>query len=173
MRNLRLAWAWWLVGLAIVAGMGIYLGLGLDEYVKARRYLAELAEGERVEAETTFYGSDVGNIYGGILAGIAGNRLWLWGEGGLRTFVLPVGTVYSYHSLCTVENRERIAQGDFGIRPIKGVYWELAPWRERVGSGQYVGVETAGEGSRLAREVHGYDWWAFKRRIAMETVCGE
>ncbi len=105
----------------LLAGYGIWQGMRLKEYVEARRYITGLPEGERVEVETTFYGSDVDYIHGGILAGIVGNKLWLWGEGGLRAFELPAGTIYSYHSLCTAENRELIAQGVFNISPITGL----------------------------------------------------
>lgn len=172
MRNMRPVWGWWILGLAITAGIGVYWGLGLGEYMKARRYLANLTGIEREETAEKFYGRREDNVYGGIFAGAYFGRLWLWGESGLSGFSPDTGTAYSYFSMCSPENRAKLSQDIFPLSSTKEVTGEFPLWRGKTKAGQYVRLEVGGVAAVGAvREAHGFDWWVFAR-LPVEQQCG-
>jgi hypothetical protein len=153
--------------LLVLFGIGglLYYQLGLREYLAVRAYLQRQGS----EARALYAGRAQDNVYGGILAGIAPNRLWLWGEGGLTTYPLVYGeSSYTYFSMCHEENRAKIAQGEsaLSIRRLTTVA-EQSGWGAQ--AGDYVRVELAGE---VVREAHGFDWWVFAQ-LPTKELCRE
>ncbi len=146
-----------------------YFELGLKEYLAVRSYLRGLDEEQARQVQALYSGRAEDNVYGGILAGIYFNQLWLWSNDGLRHYPLTVGgSSYTYFSMCSDENKAKIAQGDTKLNikrePITG---EREAWSGK--RGDYVRVEIDGA---EVREAHGFDWWVFAQ-LPTKELCRE
>jgi hypothetical protein len=141
--------------------------LGLREYVRVLRYIAQIDTVVRPATAEKFDGRSADSVYGGILAGIYFDQIWLWSSEGLKHYPLTDGgSSYTYFSMCYEENRAKLAQGDvnLAIRRLNTTA-DQRIWRGK--SGDYVRVELDGE---EVREVHGFDWWVFAQQ-PMREVC--
>ena len=95
------------VGLLLILFFYLLIFGGLRDYFTALRIIAaspstEIKEGVRSQ----FAGSASG--YGGILAGSWFNRVWVWGLGGLQSFVVDEHTLYSWFDGCNEDIKRRL-----------------------------------------------------------------
>lgn len=154
--------------LIITGGLGwLYQYGGLRYYLKATNYINSLEGEEWEEAYKSFYiGEGDTSLYPGILAGVWLNKVWVWGQKGLKYFNIH-NTVYSYTDGCSVRGqieREREIITDFNI------------WKSKVRQGDVVlaklAKETNGETLNYLAEVYSFNWWFFMGQD-METECAK
>lgn len=169
MRRLLLIVTLGFTTLLLVVSMWAWYGLGLGEYIRARWYIAQLDEAKRPAIVEQFNGRSTDQVYGGILAGIYFDQIWLWSDDGIKRYPLIVGgSSYTYFSMCYEENRAKIRQGEtnLAIRRLSTTA-DQTKWIGKVGD--YVRVEIdAGE----VREAHGFDWWIFAQQPTRQLCRG-
>ncbi len=91
-----------LIAVIILVGYSLYRLSGLQYYQRALYIMSGMEpEQDRIEAEATFFGTDNRGAYRGILAGYWLGRIWVCGEGGLRSFVVDNDTLYSWFDGCS------------------------------------------------------------------------
>jgi len=97
----------WVVGIVVIvlvlfAGTftWLYSKVGLKEYIGATIAIKNLPEDKIDKAKDDFLSPFDANLYGGILAGFWGGKVWVWGKSGLKPFVTDQYSVYSFFSVC-------------------------------------------------------------------------
>ena len=161
----------WIVRLFILLiivtliGFGfLYFFTGLNSYIKTAYTISKLSGEMKQQAVDGFYGKDEQGIYTGILSGITANRVWIWSNNRLKSFVTDEYSVYSFFNACSDEILSNIgAEKTFSIG--RSVGTDILSWSQKVKTGDYVIVNMATEGNGGAlgnlREAIGYDWFVF------------
>ena len=163
------------VGLILVLFTGVellYQFGGLKYYLQAIVYVNNLPEQTKKIVSDEFYGTDP-NIYTGILAGVWGGKIWVWGRSGLKYFNTDKDSTYSFTNGCT---RDVLHPADttktFKIE--RQVYFDISEWEAEVKPGNFVAVLIADKNSGgilgNLREVYAYNWWIFMQKD-MQTEC--
>lgn len=167
----------WLYGLLVFIlltfSIGIFLlwnNFGLREYLNVTRHIKGLPPAEQLQVRENFY-NEGESVYSGILAGNLGGKIWVWGKNGLRAFQPESGSVYSFFSMCTDENIEKIKSEDYQISSTRIVTADISEWLMKMKKGNYLRIEkTEDKSKNYIREAHGFDWWVFDR-TEMNTLC--
>lgn len=171
----------WLVGVAvlvffIIGGIGIWLysAAGLKEFLAVIGEIKRLPQEQEALAWDNFFNLGEPNLYGGTLAGFWGDKVWVWGKRGLRSFQPDEFSVYSFFSACTPEIAAKIQENKpFSLK--RSVETEFESWKEKAKRGQYATVliaakENGGTAGNL-REVYGYDWRPFMPKGNLRELC--
>jgi hypothetical protein len=162
--------------LVILGGLlaGLYSAAGLREYLTAIVEMRRLPAEQAAAARDNFFTLGEPDLYGGILAGFWQGKIWIWGRQGLRAFQPDGDSVYSFFSACRPEILAQAGQG----RPVavgRSIDTEMAQWRARVKTGNYVTAALAAAGSGGVRghlrEIYGYDWQVFIPGV-LQKQCG-
>lgn len=160
---------WWLIVLflvVLVVGLGwwVWRYTGLNKYVDAMQAINALPLEQQGKAKGDFVGSEDSYLYGGILAGVTGDNVWIWGRRGLHYFKTDEYSVYSYFSMCNDEILRAFANNEKVVID-RSVDTDLTSWRQKAKTGQFVVImitnpENGGTLGNL-REMKAHDWWAF------------
>lgn len=167
-------WRWgFVLVVLVVMGCGVYVGSGYHHWVQAQAKIERLSEENQAQAWREFEGYDERRLYGGILAGSLGSRVWVWTRHGLKVFVTDEYSVYSWYDGC---NEGVLAELNAGVAGAIGreILSEIAAWRTRARVGDYVRVylataEMGGTEGNL-REMYTYNFWLFLP-AGMEERC--
>lgn len=170
-------WRWVFVLLVFVLltlSIGTFLlwnDFGLREYFGVTQYIKKLPSEEKLQVKESFYTEGEDTVYSGAFAGKLGGKIWVWGRGGLKAFQPDQGSAYSFFSMCTDENIEKIKNKDYQISSTKIVTGNMSEWLSKMKKGDYVLIEKADRKSNgYIREAHGFDWWVFAK-TQMNTLC--
>jgi hypothetical protein len=163
------------VGVAVLAGLGVYAGFNYQNWRRAEAKIAQLPGGKQAEAWGELAGYDPARMAGGILAWAGLDRVWVWTRAGLKSFVTDEYSVYSWFDGC---NERVLAELNAGVAGAIGreIETEMAKWRKKVKAGDYVRVyltnaEMGGREGNL-REVYAYNFWLFLP-LGMEERCAK
>ena len=165
----------WLLGLVLVGIGWLYQFGGLKYYLHALVYMRSLSGQELQDTRSLFYNIDgPPKSYTGILAGIWGYRVWVWGKDGLRPFLTDYDSTYLFTDGCSfipLHPPNQLEQS-FEIKP--EVYFSLDAWKSKIRSGDFVSVLIAtpdnGGNSGNLRQAFGYNWWYFMNKD-IQTEC--
>lgn len=162
--------------------IGILISLGrviwdnYKHYYRATKLIEALPVDQvRDNARTDFYGTDPDKVYGGIYAGSIMDRVWVWGKGGLRSFVVDNNSVYSWFDGCNDSVLAKLNAGVSGA--INGdITTIFEDWKMKVSVGDYVKVyiaqENMGGKKGSLREIYAYNFWLFLP-VGMEERCAK
>lgn len=159
----------------IVICLFFFYWLGGFSYIRALTLVYRNPLNIRQDIKTALFASDNDNTYGGIFASVLGNRVWIWGQGGIRSFKTDENSVYVYNDACGGEIRKKILERQRTL-PIDRAYQSIDDWNAYMKSGDYVVVqisikEQGGEVGNL-REAHAYNYWPFLRGD-INTLCAK
>jgi len=145
----------------------LYFGGGLKQYLRALSLIRQLPLEKQDAGYRGLYGNTKTNEYGGILAGVTGTTVWVWGQQGLKPFATDQYSLYWHMSGCAEGKfnggTERTRPEQPRISRVNDT--GLDTWHTTVKTGDYlvvikaVGVMGGKPGS--LREVFGMDWWPF------------
>jgi hypothetical protein len=160
---MRGRWVIFVILTLVTIGFALVFLTGLDDYWRVMHAIRQLPAERQGVAREEFLTIGEDNLYGGTLAFATPQYIGVWGKRGLRILPLKDGVVYSYFSICAMQNEAnnvgRETTGKVGL------------WREWVKRGQYVTLALeSGEGS--VAEVYGYDWYVFLP-VNREVHCQE
>lgn len=174
---------WWVwISLTVVSVLLVFVGVyvyrfaGLEQFWRAKRLIDQFpSQEEQEQTWSEFRGYDSERIYGGILAGSALGRVWVWGVEGLQSFVVDENSVYSWYDGCNPEVLARLNVGEAGVIE-REIDTDLYSWRQKAKVGDYVRVfittpEMGGKEGDL-REIYTYNFWLFLQR-GMEERCAK
>ncbi len=161
----------WVIGVAVsvivlLTGLfaWLYNSAGLKEYLGAIVAIRRLPNEQATKAWDNFFTLNEPDLYGGILAGYAGGKIWIWGRSGLRAFQPDSNSVYSSFLACLPETLAKANKGE-PVTVDRKIFLDLNEWSARVEEGSYVTITKATEGNGgikgNLREAYGYDWWVF------------
>ena len=163
-----------IVFILLTLSIGTFLlwnNFGLREYFSVTQYIKKLPSEEKLQVEESFYTESDDTIYSGVFAGNLIGRIWVWGREGLKSFQPDKGSAYSFFSMCTDENIEKIKNGDYQISSTRIVTADINEWFLKMKRGDYALIEkTDGKSNSYIREAHGFDWWVFAN-TQMNTLC--
>jgi hypothetical protein len=170
---------WWWGGivtlLILMAGSGGYVWQNRQNWVRAQAKIEQLPEDKQAEAWRELEGDWPGEMYGGILAGSAFERIWVWGREGLKSFVVDEHSVYSWYDGCNEEVLEELSAGVAGAIA-RYVTADMTDWRGWAVTGDYVRVYVtlpgAGGNPGNIREIYTYNFWLFMP-TGMEERCAK
>lgn len=148
-------------------GLGIfflYQYAGLKYFVRAGILINSMpSETDKKQAWEDFIGKSE-NAYSGIYAGNLGGRVWVWGNGLIRSFATDKYSVYTFSDGCTESILNSVDQG--GVpRVNRLVYFDMNSWKEKVHVGDLVGIIIARDGvPGNLREIYTYNFWPFLQK---------
>ena len=163
-----------LVLLILVSGY-FYFFSGLQEYVAAVIMVRRLPQTQATQVWTNYFATTDRNFYSGILGGVWQDRIWLWGDRGLRGFKRDSNTVYTFYSACTQDILAKgvVEKRKLNIEPT--ISTDFAAWRSKIKRGDYITIALTREGGigtpGNAREVYSYDWWIFIPNLNLQKSC--
>jgi hypothetical protein len=169
---------WWAVAgiffIIILIG-GIYVGRSYQYWVRAQAKIGELSSDLQEQAWRDFEGYAPGVMTGGILAGSAGDRIWVWNKLGVETLRVDENTVYSWFDGCSAEPLAELNQGIVGaVR--RYLITDKDAWRAKAKVGDYVRAYVTSEGAGGTagnlRELYNYNFWLFLP-AGMEERCAK
>lgn len=106
---------YWVVGILSVLFVALILFLifvaGGNHYLRALKYVYSSPKADRSQMKVDFFATDRVNTHGGILAGVWGKRVWVWGRTGLKSYLTYQDSVYLYKDRCSEGARERMKAG--------------------------------------------------------------
>lgn len=163
--------------LATLAGIFVFLlFFGGKDFAKALWVISRTEnEGEKVSVWREFAGNYPKGPYGGILAGSAFDRVWVWTGSGLKGFSVDEYSVYSWYDGCNSEVLELLNMGQAGVVP-RYLATDISDWRQKAKAGDYVRVFTTQPkmDSKIGslREIYAYNFWLFMP-WGMEERCAK
>lgn len=139
---------------------------GGNHFWRAMRLIYTSPKENRSQMKTDLFATENQDVYGGILAGVARGKVWVWGKSGLKSFVIDQYSVYLYKDRCSDSAREKIVKG-VPDDTYTMIVASLDLWQSKARQGDYVVVriaasENGGTPGNL-REIHAYNYWAFLR----------
>lgn len=162
------------LGLMVIAVVVFLFLFGGGDYFRARWKISRIASAEvRNSAWQEFVGNDVRNPYGGILAGAFFDRVWVWGESGLKGFPVDQYTIFSLYDGC---NEGVLSELNAGLAGAIGRYVakDVRDWGGKSMAGDYVRVFTTKSDidnkNVVLKEVYTYNFWLFMP-WGMEERC--
>jgi len=171
MRNI-----FWAVGLIILLVTLVIVILefwgGGNYYLRALTRVGKSPVESREQIKDKLYAANNEDLYGGIFSGILLNRVWVWGESGLKPFYVDEYSIYFYKDGCSEEAKQAAAR----FVQLESAIYEKMDWEQKVHSGDYVVVritapENGGTVGNL-REIHAYNYWPFLRGD-LNTLCAK
>lgn len=153
----------------------LYQYSGLKYYIRAISLIKKMPVELQVTANEKFYALGDGDYYSGILAGVWNGNVWIWERGQLKHYLTDEYSVYSFLDDC---NEEILNPSERKTtRSIKSeVFIDLAEWKQRANTGDFVTIKLAGVDSGGAlgnlREIWAYNWWTFLQKD-MKTACAK
>jgi len=156
-------------------GLGIfylYQYAGLKYFVRADILINDMpSETVKKQAWKDFIGKSE-NGYSGIYAGDWMDRVWVWGNGLIRSFATDQYSVYTFSDGCTESILNSVDQG--GVpRVDRLVYFDMNSWKEKVHVGDLVGIIIARDGiPGNLREIYAYNFWPFLQKD-WRTLCAK
>lgn len=147
--------------------------LNRQNWVRAKDKIEQLPEEKRLKAWEDFEGYAPQKMYGGIFAGVALNRIWVWSREGLKSFPVDRYSTYSWYDGCNTEVLSELNEGVAGAIGRK-VFTNISGWNKEIKAGDYVRIylttaEMGGTTGNL-REIYGYNFWLFLP-VGMEERC--
>jgi hypothetical protein len=146
---------------------------GLRYFLRAKTYIKNLPAEDIQAISDNFYGTQP-NLYNGILAGAWNDKVWVWGEAGLKGFGVEENTAFHYSDGCT---QEILYPSDTSKGfSIQQQTLDFSSWKATAKAGDYVTVFVAQENSGFAvgnlQEIFGSNWWQFMQKD-MQTACAK
>lgn len=118
------------VGSVVATFVLLYSNFGLKDALRIRDVIGHIEDkDERTSTLQRFEGSDPKILYGGVFAGIVGDRLWVWGRMGPKSIVTDEYSVYSWIDGCSPGVLTTFEDGKLG-KLDRTVYSDVAVWRE-------------------------------------------
>lgn len=170
--------AYWIVGTVSLLLIGLVVFLvtvaGGNYYLRVLKHIYTSPKEDRSQMKVDFFATDRVNTHGGILAGVHGKRVWVWGKGGLKSYLTYQDSVYLYKDRCSEGARESMKAG-YPADAYNMIETNLDTWQASARQGDYVVVITPLDNPKLAgnlREIHTYNYYPFLRGD-MDTLCAK
>ena len=118
---------------------------------------------KRAELGTEIWGKE-GTEYGGVIMGVDGKGVWLWGKKGPKFFTdKEKVSVYYFYDTCSAENLEKAAKKK-NVSVAQDIYFDIKVWKQKVKTGQYALIRYLPGKSGQLKEIWGYGYWYFSNK---------
>ena len=137
------------VAVLLISVLGVvfwlYFKAGLRQYIQAKQAIDRLSADKISQARSDFFAENVDGSYGGILAGVWSDRVWIWGRRGLIGLTYDEYSVYSFFLFCQPGLVADMNEGG-QMFVDRVVYKSSDEWAKRMKVGGYVAATVTKDG---------------------------